>query len=141
LAISVPPARSYGSGFVGGSVGGPLGTVSVRDTRLINPNAWVATVSSTIFTTGGGSLPAQRISNTFVSYWSGPATRSTGGGILVPGQPTRAQAVTLGTPRTAFSKISGSGNNTVEWAPTVTITIPAGTAAGLYAGTITHSVA
>ncbi|MBM0275656.1 hypothetical protein [Micromonospora tarensis] len=53
----------------------------------MNPNLWVATVSATAFTTGGGG--AQRtISNGQVSYWSGPVVRSTGGGTLVPGQPT-----------------------------------------------------
>jgi hypothetical protein len=140
LSITVPAGRNYGAGFVGGVVGGELGTVMVSDSRPVNPNTWVVRVSSTSFTTGAG-LPAQTITNNRVSYWSGTATSSSGGGNLVPGQPTSAQAQTLDIPRTAFSKTSGNQDNTVAWSPRLSIMIPTGATSGTYTGRITHSVA
>jgi hypothetical protein len=138
--ITVPASVNLGTAFVGGVLTGPLGTVQVTDQRgAVNPNLWIATVSATVFTTGGGG--AQRtISNAAISYWSGPVVRSTGGGTVVPGQLTAAQAVTLDVTREAFRKTSGNGNNTVSWAPTIRITIPAGIVGGTYSGRITHSV-
>ncbi|WP_434741943.1 hypothetical protein [Micromonospora sp. SH-82] len=139
--ITVPAAVNLGTGFVGGVLTGQLGTVSVRDQRgPVNPNTWIATVSATAFVTGVGGA-GRTIAAGQVSYWSGPAVRSAGGGILLPGQLTSLQAVSLGATREAFRKTAGSGNNTVEWVPTVRISIPAGVVAGTYRGTITHSVA
>ncbi|MGW4500133.1 hypothetical protein ACWENR_16160 [Micromonospora sp. NPDC004336] len=139
--ITVPASVNLGSGFTGGTLTGQLGTVEVRDSRgPINPNAWVATVSTTVFVTGGGG-PQRTIGADRVSYWSGPAVRSTGGGTLVPGQPTSAQAVTLDVTREAFRKTSGNGNNTVAWAPTLRIAVPTGIVGGTYRGVVTHSVA
>lgn len=87
--ITVPAAVNLGTAFVGGVLTGPLGRVEVTDVRgPINPNTWVATISATIFTTGGGG--AQRtISNASVFYWSGPAVQSTGGGTWCPGSSPR----------------------------------------------------
>ncbi|MEV1153891.1 hypothetical protein AB0J27_00575 [Micromonospora chokoriensis] len=139
--ISVPASVSLGSGFVGSSLTGQFGPVEVRDSRgPVNPNTWVSAVSATVFITGAGG--AQRtISNGQVFYSSGPAVRSTGGGILVPGQLTVAQAVSLSTTREAFRKTSGNGNNTVVWVPTIRVAVPTSVIAGTYRGVITHSVA
>lgn len=76
-----------------------------------------------------------------MEYWSGPAISTTGTGTFVPGQPTPADAVTLNLPRTAFSKTSGSGNNSATWDPSLRITLPPAAVGGLYTGVITHSVA
>ncbi|MFY1689210.1 hypothetical protein [Plantactinospora sp. WMMB782] len=139
--ITVPASVNLGTGFVGGVLTGQLGTVEVRDRRgQVNPNTWVATVSASVFVTGAGG-PQRTIANGQVSYWSGPAVRSTGGGTLVPGQLTAAQAVQLNVTRQAFRKTAGNGNNTVSWRPTIRIAIPSGIVAGTYTGTITHSVA
>ncbi|MEV4809283.1 hypothetical protein [Micromonospora avicenniae] len=139
--ITVPAAVNLGTGLAGGTLTGQLGRVEVTDFRgQVNPNTWVATVSATIFTTGAGG--AQRtIARDRISYWSGPVVRSTGGGTLVPGQPSATQAVTLAVTREAFRKTAGNGNNTVSWAPTIRVAIPTGIVAGTYRGTITHSVA
>ncbi|MFY1578946.1 hypothetical protein ACN26Z_29070 [Verrucosispora sp. WMMD703] len=139
--ITVPATVNLGTGFTGGVLTGPMGRVEVTDVRgPVNPNTWVATVSATVFITGGGG--AQRtISNASVFYWSGPAVQSTGGGTLVPGQLTQAQAVALNVTREAFRKTSGNGNNRVAWNPSLRIVVPNGIIAGTYTGTITHSVA
>nr|MDT0662703.1 hypothetical protein [Micromonospora sp. DSM 115978] len=141
LSISVPPSRALGSTFVGATLSGQLGNVTVSDNRAgVNPNTWTVTVSSTAYTTGAG-LPAQTIANSRMSYWSGPQIHGTGGGTRIPGQPTSAQAQSLGTARVAFRKISGAGNNTCQWRPTVIMSVPGTAVAGLYTGRITHSVA
>ncbi|WP_422755827.1 hypothetical protein [Micromonospora sp. WMMD708] len=140
LDITVPPTASLGAGLVGSTLSGSLGTVTVADTRSANPNTWTATVSATAFVTAGGGA-GKTIATTQVSYWSGPVTKQTGGGTKVPGQLTAAQAVTLTVPRVAFSKTTGNGQNRVSWAPTLRVAIPAGVVAGVYSGTVTHSVA
>ncbi len=114
-----------------------MGTVTVEDNRTgSSAVAWTATVSSTSFT-----KPGFTIGNSNVKYWSGPATAVSGPGTFVPGQPTAAQAVTLNTTRTAFSRTGNPGNSIASWNPTLIITIPFTAVAGTYTGTITHSVA
>jgi len=92
-------------------------------------------VSSSEFTGAGGTIPASNI-----TYASGPATTDTTG-LAVPGQLTTALATPLSSPRTAFTGSFGLANGTVAWNPTIALTPPAGTPAGSYSGTITHSIA
>ncbi|MER7168828.1 hypothetical protein ABT336_22520 [Micromonospora sp. NPDC000207] len=140
LDISVPPSVNLGAVFAGSTASGQLGNVTVTDSRAALSATWTATVSSTAFTTGGGTGPETILPN-LVEYWSGPAVNTTGTGTFVPGQTTSADAVTLSLPRVAFSKTSGAGNNTATWNPSIRITIPAGAVGGSYTGVITHSVA
>ncbi|HXA62361.1 MAG TPA: hypothetical protein VNW94_24695, partial [Streptosporangiaceae bacterium] len=116
-----------------------LGTVEVVDSRGSGAGAWTATVSSSDFTRT--TAPVVTISKSRMSYWSGPATVSQGGGLLVPGQPTAGDAQNLSVPRTAFSRSKPTGSNNCSWAPTLILSIPATATAGNYSGTITHSVA
>ncbi|MFD2079031.1 Repeat domain-containing protein [Actinopolymorpha cephalotaxi] len=139
LSITVPGGPvSAGNGAPGAQLSTQLGPASVADRRAPGPNLWTVTVTSTDFAT---SPPTQTISKAAASYWSGPATSTTGSGNFVPGQPTAAGAVNLNTSRTAFSKTTGTGLNTATWNPTLIINIPAQATAGTYTGTITHSVA
>ncbi|MGK5672461.1 hypothetical protein ACSNOB_06415 [Micromonospora sp. URMC 106] len=140
LNITVPASVNLGSVFSGGVLTGELGTVTVTDSRAALNATWTVTVSASSFTTGAGT-PAETISPGLVEYWSGGATSTTGAGVFVPGQPTQADAVSLSVPRTAFSKTSGSGNNTASWAPDIRIAVPDTAVGGTYTGVITHSVA
>ncbi|MGK5743182.1 hypothetical protein [Micromonospora sp. URMC 103] len=140
LNITVPPGINLGSVFAGSTITGELGTVTVTDQRAALSATWTATVSSSGFTTGAGTAE-ETIPPNLVEYWSGNATSTSGTGTFVPGQPTQAEAVTLNLPRTAFSKMSGSGNNTASWAPDIRVTVPATAVGGTYTGVITHSVA
>ncbi|GAA2268544.1 hypothetical protein GCM10010149_06720 [Nonomuraea roseoviolacea subsp. roseoviolacea] len=141
LQITVPNGPvSVGTGSPNGTISGQIGTVTVSDQRAAVTATWVAQVSATDFTTGGGTS-AETISNSRVSYWSGPATATTGTGTFVPGQTNAASAVVLDQARTAFSKTSGSGNNSASWNPTVVISVPAQAVAGTYTGVVRHSVA
>lgn len=140
LTIEVPASRNLGAGSPGQTVSGQLGTVTVTDQRAAGNATWTASVISTQFDTGIDD-PAEVILPHLVDYWSGQATATTGTGTFVPGQPTRGNRVSLEQPRTAFSKTSGSRNNSASWNPTLEITIPQDAIGGLYSGTVTHSVA
>lgn len=140
LTIQVPASVNLGSAFPSQRLTGQMGNITVNDQRAALTATWVAQVVSTAFTTGGGG-PEEIIQPNVVDYWSGPAVSTTGDGTFVPGQPTSAQAVSLNLPRTAFSKTSGSGNNSATWNPTLEIGIPGDSVGGLYQGTVTHSVA
>src|SRR4051812_7123657 len=89
LSISVPAAASFGSFATGArTITANLGTVTVTTASTLPHNAsWVATVSTTAFTTGGGSS-AERVATSSVSYLSGSATTTTGfaPGACAPGQ-------------------------------------------------------
>jgi hypothetical protein len=71
----------------GTSITNPMGPVAVTDLRGALTATWTTTVSSTDYTTGGGT-PAETIPKADVSYWSGPATATTGVGVFTPGQLT-----------------------------------------------------
>ncbi|GII63803.1 hypothetical protein Skr01_38880 [Sphaerisporangium krabiense] len=141
LTITVPDGPvNIGGNTPGNQVTGQLGLVTVSDQRASLTATWTATVSASSFTTGGGTA-AETIPASSVQYWSGPATATTGTGTFVPGQANAAAAVTLDQPRTAFSKTTGSGDNSATWNPTLIVTIPAQAVAGTYTGTVSHQVA
>ena len=137
IAISVPTGTvNIATATVGAaSVSGSLGNVVVTDTRGALVAAWTATVSSTDFTTGGGSAN-EKVLKSAIAYSSGAGTASVGQvGAMVP-----SVALSLGSAQTAATW-AGVGNNTVTWNPTLLVTLSASQVAGVYTGTITHSVA
>ena len=141
LAISAPATADLGSGATnGGSFSGSLGTVTVTDDRGTLLGEWTASVSSTDFTTGTATA-AETIDSANVRYWAGLPTAFTGVAVLLPGQATELLAEDLSTSRTAFSATGAIGNNSASWAPTVIVDVPAAAVAGVYTGTVTHSVA
>lgn len=143
LTITVPDGPvSTGSGVPGDPISGQLGAVTVSDERAALTATWVATVSAAAggFTTGGGTAP-ETIANSEVLYWSGAATATTGTGTFVPGQADAGAAQSLDETRTAFSKTTGSGNNSATWNPTLVVNVPDAAVAGTYTGTVNHSVA
>ena len=140
LDITVPASVNLGSGSPGGTITGQMGPVTVTDARGALTATWTTTVSSTDFTTGGGT-PAETIPKASVSYWSGPATATTGIGVFTPGQLTALLAQSLSVSRTAFTLTLGVGNNSATWNPSLIVNVPPAAVAGLYTGTVTHSVA
>lgn len=136
LDVTVPTNADLGAVAAGvGTISGSLGAVSVSDTRAALDASWATSVSATDFTTGGGT-PAETIAAASVSYAPGTATATAGNGTFGAGA-----GGTLDTPAAAFGHTGGSGVNSASWSPTVTITPAASNVAGVYAGTITHSVA
>jgi len=137
LTITVPGAASLGAGPPGSDITGQMGNITVSDARAAADASWTAEVKATDFTSAGGGsgllVPA-----TAVSYSAGSPSGTAGNGTFTPGPvgPLDTAAV-----RTAFSHVGGTGNNSVTWNPTLTITVDQGNAAGVYSGTVTHSLA
>ena len=124
LSITVPSSAALPSVPPGGTTSAQLGTVTVNDFRGTAAASWTATVTATTFVTGGGTA-AETIPLTQITYWSGPATASTGTGTFTPGQANAAAAVNLTVPRTAFSLTAGSSVNSASWNPTLSVSVPA----------------
>jgi hypothetical protein len=134
LTITAPTAANLGSGPESSVISGNLGTVTVDDERDQLTASWVATASSTDFTTGGGS-PAETIPVSAATY--NPGTITTIGTITATGS-----VITLsGVAQTVVAGTAGSGDNEAIWNPIVAVTIPGTVIGGVYTGTLTHSVA
>jgi hypothetical protein len=131
LTITTPNSVNLGSGPPGTTIGPTaLGTVTVNDNRASANASWSATVSSTDFTSGSQTIPASD-----ATYTTGTVTST--GTITITSDP----GLTLtGAAQPVVSGSAGSGNNSAAWDPTIAIAVPAAAVAGLYSGTITHSV-
>jgi hypothetical protein len=132
LSISAPTASvslgSQVSSITSSTMAGPLGVVTVSDQRG-GTTTWTASVISTAFTPPAG--PADPASN--VSYAAGTITAS---GVVA----TAAPASDLTGVTTVVTGAS-SGVSSASWNPTISVVVPANFAPGVYAATITHSVA
>ncbi|MEV4498682.1 hypothetical protein AB0J84_23670 [Micromonospora arborensis] len=145
LDIDAPATADLGSGAPGSVITGQLGTVTVTDSRGAADASWVATVTASVFQTGGGS-PPETVLPEEIDYWSGPAVGTpptTGDGTFTEGQLTAGDAAPLSsvTPLTAFTHSGGTGGNSANWNPTLVVNVPLDSIAGIYTGTVTHSVA
>jgi hypothetical protein len=134
LTITVPASAYLGAANPGTTTAPtPVGTVTVTDTRSAATADWTTTASSTGLTTTSGSgftIPAANMAYD-------PGTVSVDFGTVTPtGAP-----VTMSNLAQAVVSVTGSGNNTVSWNPTLAITVPPAAISGAYTGTLTHSVA
>jgi len=133
LSVSVQPTASLTDGASGAtSVSGQLGVVRVTDLRG-GVAAWSARATSTTFTNGGTG--AGLTESTGVSYDSGALT--TTGTIVIA--PKGAKSLSS-SPTEVAGPTAVIGNNTAQWNPTVTVTLPSNSLAGTYSGTISSSV-
>jgi hypothetical protein len=135
LSISAPTSSvSLGSQAVSSSpstISGQLGAVTVTDQRG-GATTWVASVIVTAFTpTTGPAVTA--IPATQVSYAAGTITQS---GVTA----TKPATTDLTGVSPVVNGVS-TGLSTASWNPTISVTLPANAAPGVYSGTITHSVA
>jgi hypothetical protein len=132
LSISAPTASvslgSQVSSVVSSTMAGPLGVVTVSDQRG-GTTTWTASVISTAFTPTAG--PADPASN--VSYAAGTITAS---GVVA----TAVAGADLTGVTTVVTGAS-TGVSSASWNPTISVIVPANFAPGVYAATITHSVA
>jgi hypothetical protein len=133
LSISAPVAAvSLGSqvaSTLSSTISGSLGIVTVTDQRG-GTTTWTTSVISTAFTPASG--PADPASN--VSYAAGPITVT----------PTVVATAVAATDLTGVSTVvtgASTGISTASWNPTISVFVPANYAPGVYAATITHSVA
>jgi hypothetical protein len=135
LSITVPvDAGNLGTRtntVSGGTVSGPLGQVQVNDARSpIAGSGWVASVISSAFTPSAG--PA--IAASAVAYTAGTITK-VGTATYTANDPSNLTGVSPAVTATGIT-----GDNSATWNPTITVTVPGGMAATVYAATITHSV-
>jgi hypothetical protein len=132
LSISSPTASvslgSQVSSVTSSTMSGPLGVVTVSDQRG-GTTTWTASVISTAFTPPAG--PADPASN--VSYAAGTITAS---GVVA----TAVAGADLTGVTTVVTGAS-TGVSSASWNPTISVLVPANFAPGIYAATITHSVA
>jgi hypothetical protein len=134
LEISAPSTANLGS--VASVAGGQdftaqIGDVVVTDNRAAATGAgWVASAISTALTPTAG--PAIAASN--IGYSAG-SVASTGTVSTTDNDPSSIISVSPVVTATAIT-----GSNTATWAPTLKIHIAGGFVAGVYTGTITHSV-
>lgn len=135
LDITVPASATWGNAVIDGSYGVPLGTISVNDQRAALVGSWITTAVSSAFVTGNAS-PEETIQDG-VTYNSTEPYDVVGNGTLQP----ELMGVSIETPAPVMSKLDGAGNNSVSWDPWMFIIVPADAVAGVYAGTIVHSVA
>lgn len=135
LYVSAPCAARLSTSEPGGTASGPLGEVRVVDERAVRDATWTATVTVSRDFAAGAHGPQESISGGRVVYRPGAAVDSFNGP-FVPGTPGP-----LDTYRTAFSRPSGSGVNSVAWRPTLHVHVPTAGVAGTYHGVVTHSVA
>jgi hypothetical protein len=135
LAITVPAAAgnigTRADTVGGGTISGPLGQVAVLDARSAAAGSgWVASVISTAFTPPAGpAIPASA-----VGYTAGPITK-VGTATYTAQDPQDLTGVAPAVTATGIT-----GDNSATWNPTISVTVPGGMAAGVYAATITHSV-
>lgn len=133
LSISAPvDAGSLGTtSSEVGTVNGRLGQVRVSDTRGAPAGSgWTATAVSTAFTqTGGPSIGAAS-----VGYAAGAIAR-TGTATYTANDPSSLAGV---SPVVTATEVAG--DNTATWNPTIHVTAGPDMPAGVYRGTITHSV-
>lgn len=113
------------------TISGQLGQVQVTDARGAPAGSgWTATAISTAFTqTAGPSIGAAS-----VGYTAGPITKA-GTATYTANDPTNLTGVSAVVTATEIT-----GDNTATWNPTIHVTVGANMAAGVYLGTITHSV-
>jgi len=129
LAVSAqstaPLGNKGGSGTT--SVSGSLGNTVLTDNRG-GTVGWSVGAATSAFTDGTTTATA-------VSY-APPATATSTGVVLATGT---TQTLTA-TPVQVMAGTVVVGNNTATWNPTLTVTLPASSTAGNYAGTITTSL-
>lgn len=135
LSITAPASAGLGATAPGGTISAGLGTVQVTDDRAGLAVSWTATVSSTDFTTGGGSA-AETIPVQDAHYLISGFTATTGSATFTSTPVTDMSAAA----QTVVTATNVHGDNSATWNPVVQVAVPSGAVAGIYSATITHSV-
>lgn len=136
LTITAPATATLPDAAPGASTSGSLGRVSVSDGRAVLGASWTATATlDAPFATGMGTGP-ETIPAANVTYDPGLPIDPDPVGAFVPGIPG-----TMATPVIAMVHAAGLGANSVSWEPTLTVEVPTTAVAGIYTGTVVHSVA
>jgi hypothetical protein len=118
-------------------VSGALGATAVADTRALVTGSWTVSASTSEFTNGTTTAST-------VSYTPGAVETRVAllGDVTTTATPQilRDAGVTAGTELAVVTGADVLGVNDARWDPTLTVTLPANSTAGIYTGTITTSV-
>jgi hypothetical protein len=132
-----------------------FGAVTVTDYRSNDPSPWVASVSSTDFTStpvlGGttDTIPASAATYGIPAITADlPSGLPLAGNAGAPGSITNdtiavdapSPFALSNTPAAVVTEAGADGDNAATWSPTLTVTVPVDATVGTYSGTITHSV-
>jgi hypothetical protein len=146
LSLTAPTTVDLGSGAPGTTITGVLGggaagpSVVVTDDRALLTASWIATASSSRWTTGAGT-PAEVIPVTDVGYTVGPITTTGTITATATNRPAGTAAGDLsGAPQAVVTGTAGVGDNTAGWDPAISVAVPASAVGGIYTGTLTQSV-
>lgn len=141
LDITVP-ASTVNLGSVNAGLNqlvGDLGTVEVVDNRGLLAAIWTASAQTTAFTTGTADPVSETVPAASIAYAATAQASSGGGGTAVFAFPgASALSDTLATP--VASLALGVGVNEASWNAQLTFTLLPTQVAGVYEGTVTHSV-
>lgn len=136
LSISAPATANLGSlsADVLAQDAAALGQVQVTDNRTggILNNNWIASVRSTDFTS---TTTSTDILASTINYKPGTVTASLDITSAVPAATTAGLALD-----TAVVTTLATGTNTASWNPVLSFVITDTLIAGIYTGTVTHSV-
>jgi hypothetical protein len=135
LSITAPASAgnlgTIADSVLGGTISGALGQVQVNDARSAAAGSgWVATVISTAFTPPSGPT----IGAASVGYTAGPITK-VGTATFTANDPLNLAGAVAAVTATGIT-----GDNSATWNPMINVAVAGATAAGVYSGTITHSV-
>ena len=146
-----------------------FGPVTVIDNRALDPAGWIATVACTDFTTGLGlavdTIPVGDATYTVPDEASGVAgaIAAVPTPVTVPATPALPLPSSVGLTPTLTDNAAGGislaipsltppvgaaivtvagfdGDNGATWSPEISVAVPATAVAGIYTGTVTHSV-
>jgi hypothetical protein len=140
LSMTAPDTVNLGTGAVGSTISGSLGSETVTDNRALDVAAWTVTASSTDWTTGIGGSTTETIPAGDVTYAPGTITHT--GTLTTTGHTiTLANAVTPpALDPTVVAGTAGIGNNTATFSPQISVAVPGAAVAGAYSGVLTQSV-
>ncbi len=135
LAITAPVAAvglgTRANSVGGGVVSGSLGVVQVTDARSAAAGSgWVASVIASALTPSAGPT----IGAAQLGYTAGAITQ-VGTATFTANDPPDLTGVAPAVTATGIT-----GDNSATWNPTINVAVPGGMAAGVYTGTITHSL-
>lgn len=135
LSITVPATANFGTWtntVAGGTVSASLGQVQVLDARSAAAGSgWVASVISTALTPASGPT----IGAAEIGYTAGVITK-VGTATYTANDPVALTGVVA-----AVTASGITGDNSATWTPSIHVHVAGATIAGVYTGTITHSVA
>lgn len=116
----------------------PLGQTVVKDTRS-TATSWSMTATASDFTFATTTIDKANASFSVQAAPTAPTGFSLPSYSIAPS--TTPLAADANGSLTLMSTTAGATKNGVEFVPVLTVTVPAGTPAGAYTGTVTQSVA